>query len=190
MFDETQEKIMEAAMELIMEKGYGAATTKEIAMRAGVNECTLFRKFAGKKDIAVSAMTLPRWNPQLKESDFHWTGDLEEDLKGFSRIYMQKVTPRMVQVAIGLRSPALYEETAPGIMAVPETFMKVLRRYFAEMGGKGLIKGRDYEGMAVQFLAMNFGFVFFRASFGDGLTAVEQEEYIRGSVHRFVCGIR
>ena len=47
MFDETQEKIMNAAMELIMEKGYGAATTKEIAVRAGVNECTLFRKFQG-----------------------------------------------------------------------------------------------------------------------------------------------
>ena len=47
MFDETQEKIMNAAMELIMEKGYGSATTREIAVRAGVNECTLFRKFAG-----------------------------------------------------------------------------------------------------------------------------------------------
>ena len=87
MFDETQEKIMNAAMELIMEKGYGSATTREIAVRAGVNECTLFRKFAGKKDIVLSAMTLPRWNPQLKESDFRWTGDLTEDLTNFSRVY-------------------------------------------------------------------------------------------------------
>ena len=43
--------------------------------------------------------------------------------------------------------------------------------------------------MAVQFLAMNFGFVFFKASFGDRLTATEQEDYIRGSVERFVGGI-
>lgn len=189
MFDETQEKIMNAAMELIMEKGYGSATTREIAVRAGVNECTLFRKFAGKKDIVLSAMTMPAWNPQLKESDFRWTGDLTEDLTNFSRVYMQKVTPRMVQVSIGLRSPELFEETAPGILQIPQTCRNVLREYFAEMGEKGELISQDYEGMAVQFLAMNFGFVFFKASFGDRLTATEQEDYIRGSVERFVDGI-
>ena len=189
MFDETQEKIMNAAMELIMEKGYGAATTKEIAVRAGVNECTLFRKFQGKKGIVLSAMTMPAWNPQLKESDFRWTGDLTEDLTNFSRVYMQKVTPRMVQVSIGLRSPELFEETAPGILQIPQTCRNVLRKYFAEMGEKGELRSQDYEDMAVQFLAMNFGFVFFKASFGNRLTATEQEAYIRGSVERFVGGI-
>lgn len=190
MFDETQEKIMNAAMELIMEKGYGSATTKEIAVRAGVNECTLFRKFQGKKDIVLSAMTMPAWNPQLRESDFHWTGDLTEDLTNFSRVYMEKVTPRMVQVSIGLRSPELFEETAPGILQIPQICRNVLRTYFEEMSEKRMIRSRDYEGMAMQFLAMNFGFVFFKASFGDQLTALEQEDYIRGSVERFASGIR
>lgn len=70
MFDETQEKIIQATMNLIMEKGYGGTTTKDIAKQAGINECTIFRKFKGKKDIVLSAMTLPEWNPQLKEEDF------------------------------------------------------------------------------------------------------------------------
>lgn len=51
MLDETQNKIIDAAMELVMERGYLAATTKDIAIRAGVNECTIFRKFKGKKEI-------------------------------------------------------------------------------------------------------------------------------------------
>ena len=37
--DKTSEKIIDATMELILECGYAAATTKDIAVRAGVNEC-------------------------------------------------------------------------------------------------------------------------------------------------------
>lgn len=190
MFDQTQEKIIQATMNLIMNKGYGATTTKDIASQAGINECTIFRKFKGKKDIVLSAMTLPEWNPRLKEEDFSYTGNLEEDLVSFSKVYLSKVTPHMVKVSIGLRSPELYEETAEGIMDIPSTFKRVMVHYLKEMKERGIIENTDYEGMAVQFLAMNFGYVFFKASFGDKLTGIEQEEYIKKSVHRFVCGIR
>lgn len=189
MFDETQEKIIEATMNLIMEKGYGGTTTKDIAKQAGINECTIFRKFKGKKDIVLSAMTLPEWNPQLKEEDFSYVGNLEEDLVSFSKVYLSKVTPHMVKVSIGLRTPELYGETADGIMEVPSTFKRVMVRYFKEMKKRGVIQNTDYEGMAVQFLAMNFGYVFFKASFGEKLMEVEQEEYIKESVRRFVHGI-
>lgn len=47
--DKTSERIVDATMELILECGYPAATTKDIAERAGVNECTVFRKFGEKK---------------------------------------------------------------------------------------------------------------------------------------------
>ena len=56
MQDETQEKIISSAMSLIMERGYSSTTTKDIALKAGVNECTIFRKFKGKKEIVLSAM--------------------------------------------------------------------------------------------------------------------------------------
>ena len=49
--DETSQKIIDATMSLIRDKGYVATTTKDIAKSAGVNECTLFRKFKTKKDI-------------------------------------------------------------------------------------------------------------------------------------------
>ena len=47
--DETSQKIIDAAMTLVRDKGYVATTTKEIARIAGVNECTLFRKFESKR---------------------------------------------------------------------------------------------------------------------------------------------
>ena len=53
--DDTSQKIIDATMALIRDKGYVATTTKDIAHLAGVNECTLFRKFKNKKDIFIAA---------------------------------------------------------------------------------------------------------------------------------------
>lgn len=189
MFDETQNKILNATMSLVMEKGYTATTTKDIAKRAEVNECTIFRKFKGKKEIIIAAMTLPEWNPCLREEDFTYTGDLISDLCSFSEVYLRKVTPKMVKISLGLRSPDLYELTKDGIMEIPDTFKRVLVSYFTKMREFNKLKTEDVESLAVAFLAMNFGFVFFKASFGDELTKLQVKEYIDSSVRHFVNGI-
>ena len=188
--DETQEKIISSAMSLIMERGYSSTTTKDIALKAGVNECTIFRKFKGKKEIVLSAMELPEWNPCLSEEDFPYSGDVLSDLLSFSRTYMRKVTPRMVKVSIGLRTPELYPHTADSILKVPAVFKKVLTEYLDKMAGEGKIKEGDCESLAMMFLSMNFGFVFLHASFGTNLTQVEKEKYISNSVRVFANGIR
>lgn len=189
MYDETQLKIMDATMTLIIEKGYTGATTKEIAQLAGVNECTIFRRFEGKKEIVTAAMELPKWNPGLSESDFTYHGDLEEDLISFSETYMNKVTPQMVKISIGLRSAELQGAALPGIMKVPIVFKKVLLNYFAEMIASGKMRDCDVESVALQFIAMNFGFVFLDASFGEKLVCVSKEDYIRNSIRVFTLGI-
>lgn len=190
MYDETQLKIMDATMTLIIDKGYSGATTKDIAKLAGVNESTIFRKFDGKKEIVIAAMELPKWNPKLSESDFTYQGDLEEDLISFSEVYMNKVTPQMVKVSIGLRSTELQGAALPGIMKVPMVFKKVLLKYFSEMIENGNMCDCDMESVALQFIAMNFGFVFLDASFGNKLVNVSREKYIRNSIKVFVSGIR
>ncbi len=189
MFDETQSKIINATMSLIMEKGYTITTTKDIAKRAEINECTIFRKFRGKKEIVIAAMTLPEWNPCLRDEDFSYTGNLINDLCSFSEVYMRKVTPRMVKVSLGLRSPDLYDLTKAGIMEIPDTFKRVLVIYFTKMQELQKVHTDDIESLAVAFLAMNFGFVFFKASFGDELTELQTKEYIKSSVQHFVNGI-
>ncbi|HWQ72946.1 MAG TPA: TetR/AcrR family transcriptional regulator [Desulfitobacteriaceae bacterium] len=51
-----QWKILNAALEVFTEKGYSAATTSEIARKAGVAEGTIFRHFKTKKDILLATM--------------------------------------------------------------------------------------------------------------------------------------
>ena len=190
MYDETQLKIIDATMTLIIDKGYSGATTKGIAKLAGVNESTIFRRFEGKKEIVIAAMDLPQWNPGLSESDFTYQGDLEEDLTFFSEIYMRKVTPQMVKVSIGLRSAELQGAALPGIMKVPMVFKNVLINYFTQMIADGKMRDCNVESISLQFLAMNFGFVFLDASFGNKLIGVSKAEYIRNSIQVFVSGIR
>ena len=135
-----------------------------------INECTIFRKFKGKKEVILAAMEKPEWNPDLKPEDFEgYSGDMLEDLTRFSKVYMQKVTPRMVKVSIGLRTPELYPYTAKGILKIPQTFKKALKEYFVEMKEQGKIRRADPEELAMMFLSMNFGFVFLKASFGSEL---------------------
>jgi AcrR family transcriptional regulator len=53
---EKEKKILEAAITIISEKGFNAATTSEIARAAGVAEGTIFRYFKTKKDILRSIL--------------------------------------------------------------------------------------------------------------------------------------
>ncbi len=52
----TRESLIQATFEVFLEKGYAAATTREIAERAGVNEVTLFRHFKNKENLMNEAV--------------------------------------------------------------------------------------------------------------------------------------
>ena len=108
----------------------------------------------------------------------------------FSEIYMSKVTPQMVKVSIGLRAAELSGAALPGIMKVPLIFKGVLLNYFQQMIAAGKMQNCDVESVALQFISMNFGFVFLDASFGSQLIGISKEEYIQNSVRAFVSGIR
>lgn len=181
--DKTRQKIIDATMNLVMEKGYASMTTKDIAQKACVNESTLFRKFKSKKEIVLTAIE-ENWHPHLNQEDFlPITKDFQKDLSHFATVYMQKVTPQFVKISIGLRTPELYLETREAIMKVPQNFKEFLSHYFDMMGC------RDSETLAMMFLSMMFGFVFLKASFENKLTDLESDEYIQKSIEVFIKGI-
>lgn len=188
--DDTSQKIVDAAMTLIRDKGYVATTTKEIAKLAGVNECTLFRKFKNKKDIILQGVNQAGWRANVTPEIFqNITWDLQADLEMFMRAYMDRMTPDFVNLSIGLRAPQLYEETAPLIMKVPQAFLSSLIEYLNKMSEMGKIPKSDFETLAMTVFSSTFGYTFLRASFGEELTKVEKEEYIKNSVQMFVKGL-
>jgi AcrR family transcriptional regulator len=52
----TRERLMEATRRIIHERGIVAATTKDIARETGFSEATLYRHFADKTDLLLSAL--------------------------------------------------------------------------------------------------------------------------------------
>ncbi len=188
--DDTSQRIIDAAMHLIRDKGYIATTTKDIAKKAGVNECTLFRKFQNKKDIVLKGISQEKWRGNISANIFEnvvW--DLKPDLEMFMREYMNRITVDFVNLSIGLRAPQIYEETAPFIMKIPQTFLSSLISYFEQMKEKEKIIDGDFENMAMTFFSATFGYTFLHASFGEKLSTKKQEDFIKDSVKFFIQGI-
>ena len=188
--DETSQKIIDAAMALVRDKGYVATTTKEIAKEAGVNECTLFRKFKSKKDIVLQGANQAGWRanvvPEIFEN-IEW--DLQKDLEMFMRAYIDRMTPDFVNLSIGLRAPQLYEETRQLIMKVPQAFLVTCTDYLNKMCAMGKIPKKDFQTLALTVFSATFGYTFLQASFGKELTDIKKDEYIKESVQMFVKGI-
>ena len=188
--DKTSKKIIDAMMEIILERGYTGATTKDIAERAGINECTIFRKFKGKNEIVIAGMELPQYRPNITPetfADIKW--EIESDLKMFMENYMREVTPEFVRLSIGLRSPQIYSQTASLIMDIPQTFLCALTDYLCEMKEKGKIRDIDCDAVAATILSSTFGFTFLSVSFGNDLFDLERVKYIDSTVKSIIGGI-
>ena len=102
---------------------------------------------------------------------------------------MDRMTPDFVNLSIGLRAPQLYEETSPLIMKVPQAFLSSFTEYLSTMYEKGKIQKADFEALAMTIFSSTFGYTFLKASFGDGLSKVEKDEYIKSSVKMFLKGL-
>lgn len=188
--DETSQKIIDAAMTLVRDKGYVATTTKEIAKVAGVNECTLFRKFKNKKDIVLQGVKQAEWRANITPEIFEnvqW--DLQADIEMFMKAYMDRMTPDFVNLSIGLRAPQLYEETSALIMKVPQAFLSSFTQYLNKMFDLGKIPKADFDALALTVFSSTFGYAFLNASFGNELSKVDKDEYIKSSVQMFIKGL-
>lgn len=188
--DDTSQKIIDATMTLIRDKGYVATTTKDIAHLAGVNECTLFRKFKNKKDIVLNGVAQEKWRANITPELFQnvvW--ELGPDLEMFMTAYMDRITPDFVNLSIGLRAPQLYDETAPLIMKVPQAFISSLIEYFEKMEQLGKIRHMDFESLAMTIFSSTFGYTFLKSSFNQELTGLDWEQFIKNSVAVFLNGI-
>jgi AcrR family transcriptional regulator len=83
-------QVFQAVMEILGERGYAGATTRQIAEAAGVSEVTLFRKYGSKAELvkrAISAL--------VEQSEFdsatQYTGDIRADLLCVLHAYQETV---------------------------------------------------------------------------------------------------
>lgn len=86
----TLRKIVEAAIELMSEKGFHRVSVQEVGKKAGICEKTVFRYFATKKSLLDEIIRYREYASELKkEFENRKTWDLAHDLKLAARLYFQ-----------------------------------------------------------------------------------------------------
>lgn len=73
----TEQQILDATADELLEKGYTSATTRNIALRAEISEVTLFRRYGSKAKLTAAAVT---YVLSQEAWDFEVSGDVASDL--------------------------------------------------------------------------------------------------------------
>lgn len=87
-----ERRIFEAAIEVIMDRGYAAATMAQIAVAADVGEATLFRRFEGKEHLLREALRheVERFDQEAVVYSGDLRSDLERVVRGHHRLIRRR----------------------------------------------------------------------------------------------------
>lgn len=186
----TSDRIIEAAIELISEKGYKAATTKAISELAEVNEVTLFRHFGNKRGLLKAIVQKFSYGPLLKKvirEKVIW--DLETDLFNFSMEYQHYIMSIKDFVLIGFKEAGSFPEIDEEIANVPLFIKKELMDYLFEMKRSGKLVDTNIEAAVMALIALNFGHFMSRARLGSNVSKLSTEQLLKTSVSIFSRGL-
>ncbi|MGE5701510.1 MAG: TetR/AcrR family transcriptional regulator [Clostridia bacterium] len=154
---ETRERVLAAAKQLMAEKGYKGATTRKIAELAGVNEVTIFRHFKNKEgllDAALEEMTAIR--PIMEKAVRDLNGDIEELLVSYAVHYYQLLIERKDSFIICMFEARDRPELAQMFSRIPETAGIVLMETLEKLHAQGRIKKKEFGVAAYMFLSSVF----------------------------------
>lgn len=187
----TSERIVDAALKLISEKGYRAATTKAIAELAQVNEVTIFRHFGNKRGILQAIVQKFSYGPVLQKMIRHEVAwDLEKDLYNFSVKYQDYMKTIKKYVLIAFKEAGAFPEIDEELSKVPLFIKEELIMYFEEMQKQGKIIKIDIESVVMSLIAFNFGHFISQARLGSSVTNRPTEEILKTSVLMFTSGLK
>lgn len=184
----TEDRILNACINLFSQKGYSAVTTKEIAKEAGVSEMTLFRHFESKHNLFAKAFEKFVFLPRFKVLFEGLEGDLERDLKKICAAYHDILYKNQNIILMYFKNEELNPEFDVTLFKFPNELKRHLCYYFEMMRDKGVIQ-ENPEPLAESFLTTNFG-LFFTSLVMNKLTfEIDLEACIANYVRIFARGI-
>jgi len=188
---ETKQKLLESCLQLISEKGYLGATTREISRHAGVTELTLFRHFGTKErlfeELLSSYTFLPRLKELLPELDARTYDDA---LTLIASRFLLTLKERKSMIKILSSEIHLYPEKIRKMYGslVDET-RSMLASYFVSMQKKGTLRRFAPEIAARTFLGMLFNYFRTEEIMNEnGMTKKRMEQNVRDMVDLFIHG--
>lgn len=187
----TQQKLLDASLKLISEKGYLGATTREIAQEAGVTELTLFRHFGSKEKLFEEVLSTYTFLPTLKEL-LPELGALrcEEALTLIATNFLISLKKRKSMVKIMHSEINRYPEKIRTVYTQAiDNMRNMLAQYFESLQQKGLFRNVSPETAARVFLSILFS--YFRNEEivrGQEITKGKMEKSVQEFVDIFLHG--
>jgi AcrR family transcriptional regulator len=189
--EETRERILVAAREVIGRKGKRGATTREIADVAGVNEATLFRHFGTKEALLVACAQHFCGHTELAGLAASRGGELSEDLLALGRMMFD----RFVALGDMIRWSLVEQDYEQDIFAEtawrPQlAILAVLTEFMHHRVETGELHG-DPQELAMVFLGLVFMHALGRKKFPDSaLHGGDAEDALRFYIDVFLNGVR
>jgi AcrR family transcriptional regulator len=189
--EETRERILVAAREVIGRKGKRGATTREIADVAGVNEATLFRHFGTKEALLVACAQHFCGYVELADVAAQLTGDLAEDLLVIARTMFA----RFESLQDMIRWSLVEQEYENGIFAEatwrPQlAILAILTEFMRRRIDAGDLRG-DPQKLAMVFLGIVFMHALGSKKFPDSLLhRGDPDDALRFYIDVFLNGVR
>lgn len=153
---ETRERILSAASQLMAKKGYKGATTRKIAELAGVNEVTVFRHFKNKEGILQTILKeMSETEGLFKKSIEREYSNLHEMLIQYARDYYQIMVDRKELLMICVMESGNHPELISLFSRVPITAAVVLAEKLEQLHRQGLVGKVDF-GVAAQMFISTF----------------------------------
>ncbi len=188
--DQTRERIIAAARDVIARKGKRGATTREIADLAGVNEATLFRHFGNKEALIIAMVKQSCPDVKLRDIITHLDGTIEEKLIGLATGMDAHMTSmidmiRWSLVEVEYENSLFAQEAWRPQVAVRGVIIDFMKTQVEN----GVLAGNP-DDLAAVFMGMTFARVIAREKFPDSRIMTDTAYAIPTIVNIFLNGVR
>jgi len=189
--EETRERILGAAREVIARKGKRGATTREIAEVASVNEATLFRHFGSKSALLIACAQRYCGVGELRETASQLHGTIEEDLLVIARVMLDRMNLNKDMIRWSLVEGDYEEDVLAETTWRPQlAILEVLVDFLSARMASGQLAG-DPQKLAMLFLGLIFMHTIAKQKFPDSeLHHGNQDDALRFYIDVFLNGVR
>ncbi|MFC8684980.1 TetR/AcrR family transcriptional regulator [Brevibacillus porteri] len=179
---ETRERILSAARQLMAQKGYKGATTRKISELAGVNEVTVFRHFKNKVGILTELLKeIMDVREQLEQGLQGEFSDLKQMLVSYARTYYSLLVERKEIFMICMIEADNHPEVVQMFSSLPMTAVEVLSNKLLAFQEQGHLPKVDPFTAALMFVSTFFYAFMAKYRVNLDLEMVEEELFENAS---------
>jgi AcrR family transcriptional regulator len=188
--EETRERILTAAREVIARKGRRGATTREIADVAGVNEATIFRHFGTKEALIIAVAQHFCGYVALRDLASHLHGPLEEDLLEIGRTMLKRMESQMDMIRWTLVEADYEADIFASTAWRPQlAILEVVVDFLKPRVESGELRG-DPKKLALMFMGLIFMHVLGRTKFPQSELHQDDDGALRYYIDVLLNGVR